>query len=361
MLALVTLSPTSLASEKVMSAGKLRSSAEEAFSQGKTAEAIDFLQQAISMEPENAVNHHRLYKIRHRSRQFMEALKDIGSAVDYASANDEKDSYRSLKARLLVELGQCDRAVVEYQQVKEPEVSGYETAKQCSATLEAAEKAFFDKDFRSAASFFRDALRFTEYAPDILWSKAQALLEVGDYYGAISDSGKLLKLLPHHIDAYQLRGTAYYRLAEHEQAIAHFREGLKLDPEHKGCKSGHKLVKKLEKSRKKAEDAFNAKNFEEAVALFEKTRNIDPDHVTFNRQILLKQIKALSRAGKHDAAIVEARRYNDQGETIEGLWALGEALTDGEKFDEALNVYRKAMEKAPENSPELQEAKKKVQ
>ena len=361
MLALVALSST-LASEKVMSAGKLRSSAEEAFSQGNTAEAIDFLQQAISLEPENAVNHHRLYKVRHRSRQFMEALKDISSAVDFAGEGneEEKTMYRTLKAKLLVELGQCDRAVVEYEQVKDRDENVYNTALECANTLEAAEKAAYEKDFARAAALFRNALRFTEYAPDIMWSKAQAQLEMGDYYGAISDSGKLLKLLPHHIEAYELRGTAYYRLAEHEQAVAHYREGLKLDPEHKGCKQGHKLVKKLEKSRKKAEEAFDTKKYEEAVALYEKTRNIDPEHVTFNRQIMLKQIKALSRSGKHDAAITEARRYNEENETVEGLWVLGEALTDSEKFDEALNIYRKALETAPENSQEEQEAKKKV-
>lgn len=361
MFALVAVS-TTLASEKVVSAGKLRASAEEAYSQGQTAEAIDFLRQAVQLEPDNAANHHKLYKVRHRSRQFIDALKDISSAVDLANANDEKDMYRSLKAKLLIELGQCDRAVAECEQAKAPfaDASVCETAAQCNATLEAAEKALFEKNYRQAASLFRQALHFTEYAPDIMWSKAQSLLQVGDYYGAISDSGKLLKLLPHHIEAYQLRGSAYYRLAEHEQAIAHFREGLKLDPEHKGCKDGHKLVKKLEKSRKKAQDAFDAKNYEEAVTLFEKTRTIDPEHETFNRQIMLKEIKALSRAGKHDRAIEQAQDYNEEDETVEGLWALGEALTDGEKFDDAVNIYRQAVELAPEGSPEEKDAEQKL-
>jgi DnaJ family protein C protein 3 len=361
LVSLVALSSTTFATEKVLSAGKLRASAEEAFSQGKTSEAIEFLQQAIFVEPENASNHHRLYKVRHRSRQFMEALKDIETAVDLADAVNEKDTYRTLKAKLLIELGQCDRAVVECDLLQTREPTVYETALQCATTLENAERAFYEKDFRSAVSYFREALRYTEYAPDIMWSKAQALLEVGDYYGAISDSGKLLKLLPHHIDAYQLRGTAYYRLAEHDQAVAHFREGLKLDPEHKGCKEGHKLTKKIEKSRKKAEEALEAKKYEEAVELFEKTRNIDPTHVTFNRQITLKHIKALSRSGNHEGAISEARQYNEEGETVEGLWALGEALTDGEKYQEALNVYRQAVELAPENSEEEKQAKQKVQ
>jgi DnaJ family protein C protein 3 len=359
MLALISLS-SSLASEEVLSAGKLRSSAEEAFARGNTAEAVDYLQKAVAMEPENAANHHRLYKLRHRSRQYMQALSDINAAVDLAGTEKDKSMYRTLKSRLLIQLGQCDRAVVEYEQVvAERDEALYETAMQCANTVEGAEMAFYEQDFRRAVSLYRQALGFTEYAPDLMWSKAQALFEVNDYYGVISDSGKLLKLLPHHIEAYQLRGSAYYRLAEHDQAVAHFREGLKLDPEHKGCKAGHKLVKKLEKSRKKAEDAFDAKNFEEAVALFEKTQTLDPDHLVFNRQIHLRLIKALSRFGKHGKAIAEAEKYLEEDESLEGMWALGEAYTDGEKFSEAVEIFRKALEVAPENSAEAKEAEKK--
>ena len=46
--------------------------------------------------------------------------------------------------------------------------------------------------------------------------------------------GKVLKVFPKHIEAYQLRGESYWRLNEVEMAMKHFREGLKLDPEHKG-------------------------------------------------------------------------------------------------------------------------------
>jgi Tfp pilus assembly protein PilF len=55
-----------------------------------------------------------------------------------------------------------------------------------------------------------------------------------DFYGVISDTGKLLKAYPRHLEAYALRGEAYWKLNEVEMAGKHFREGLKLDPEHDG-------------------------------------------------------------------------------------------------------------------------------
>jgi len=46
------------------------------------------------------------------------------------------------------------------------------------------------------------------------------------------------------IPALELRGWSYYKLGEFEMAQTHFREGLKFDPEHRGCKDGHKQVGK---------------------------------------------------------------------------------------------------------------------
>ena len=78
------------------------------------------------------------------------------------------------------------------------------------------------------------ALVFTLDTPDLLFLKAQSEYHTEDYYGTVSDTGKILKNYPKHIEAYQLRGEAYVRLNEMDAGVKHFREGLKLDPEHKG-------------------------------------------------------------------------------------------------------------------------------
>ena len=49
--------------------------------------------------------------------------------------------------------------------------------------------------------------------------------------------------------------------------MRHLREGLKYDPEHKGCKELWRTVKKLTKITKKADEAQDAKNYEDAAAM----------------------------------------------------------------------------------------------
>ena len=66
---------------------------------------------------------------------------------------------------------------------------------------------------------------------------------------AVGDCVRLELLKQHntHLDAYQLRGDAYFHLGEFDAAVNHYRLGLKYDPEHKGCKKGHKTLKSITK------------------------------------------------------------------------------------------------------------------
>jgi tetratricopeptide (TPR) repeat protein len=199
-----------------------------------------------------------------------------------------------------------------------------------------------------------------DQASDLLWQKAQALYYAGDYYGAISDTGTILRQHANHVEAYRLRGQSYVRLGEHDRAIDHFREGLKLDPEHRGCKDGHKFVKSIEKKRKKGDEAFAAGKHEDAIAFWRQAVDIDPDHAAFVRPTILKIVKAYTKLGEHDKAIDEAQGHVDQMETVEGLWALGEAQQAADNFEIAVRMFQRAEEIASEGE-EKQQAQRKLQ
>merc|ERR1712176_738857 len=141
-----------------------------------------------------------------------------------------------------------------------------------------------EEKYDHAVHFFKEALKYVDgQATDLLLQKATATLETGDYYSVISDTGSILKLYPKHLEAYKLRGMAYFWLNDHDIAIQHFREGLKLDPEHKGCKEGHKLVKKIDKKKKKGDVAFEARSYEEAIQHYTEAIDIEPEHLNFAR------------------------------------------------------------------------------
>ena len=336
--------------------GKLRSLGEVALSERRYEEAARYYQQAIDLEPDVAANHYKLFKVRNRQRKLGEALRDLTRALELDDANVE---YRKQKARLLVSLGQCDMAVQDYAalQAQAAQSSGgsvavdwdeaQREALQCSREVDAAQRAYADGNWKAAVQYFSAALGHMEQASDLLFMKSQAEYNAGDYYGTVSDTGKILKAHSNHIEAYQLRGEAYFRLGEHDTAVTHFREGLKLDPEHKGCKAGHKAVKALQKKEKRANDALGAGNHEEAIGHWDAAIRLDPTHTAFIRPTLLNIAKSYSALGKHKEAIDTANKHMEMGETLDGLFALGDAHTAAENFQDAVNTFRKAMEFEP--------------
>ncbi len=74
---------------------------------------------------------------------------------------------------------------------------------------------------------------------------------MGDFYEAIADTGKVLKMESDSLQALELRGSSYYVLGEFEMAMNHYRQALKFDPEHLGCKTGYRLIKKIQSSKEK--------------------------------------------------------------------------------------------------------------
>lgn len=337
-----------------LTAGKLRSLGEVALSERKFKEAESYYKQAIQVEPTNANNYYKLYSVHKRMRSLSDALNSITKAVEL---NGSKIDWRIQKAKLLVNLGRCEEANVEYIAASEIAdakherqlVDGAKEANECATLTTSAMEAYQSSNWENAVGYFNKVLTFTLDTPDLLFMKAQSEYHTGDHYGVISDTGKILKNYPKHLEAYQLRGEAYTRLNEMEMAVKHFREGLKMDPEHKGCKAGHKFVKKITKKDKKGDEAFEKEEYANAISLWWEAMNTDISLLSFVRPTLLKVVKAHIGLKEFDKAVEEAKKHVDNEESVEGLHAMGDAQLAGEMFDQALRTFQRAMEIAIED------------
>eukprot|EP00548_Thalassiothrix_antarctica_P006904 CAMPEP_0194146962 /NCGR_PEP_ID=MMETSP0152-20130528/22436_1 /TAXON_ID=1049557 /ORGANISM="Thalassiothrix antarctica, Strain L6-D1" /LENGTH=475 /DNA_ID=CAMNT_0038847621 /DNA_START=86 /DNA_END=1513 /DNA_ORIENTATION=- len=342
-------------SAQEMTAGKLRSKGEESFISGKYDDAINFYQKAIKIEPENAMNHYKMFRVRQRTRKYADALRDISRALELRP--DSMD-YRLQKAKLLKSLGQCEEALLVVKPLEGHE-NFVEQVKDCATSIASAQKMLFEEKWREASHLLDRAMKHVEQASDLSFQRAKALYHLNDYYGAIGDLGRVIKAHSNHIEAYELRGQSYFRLGDHDTAINHFREGLKLDPEHKGCKACHKFVKGIEKKKKRGDASFEEGEYQQAIDHWWMAINYDTTHLAFFRPTLLRIVKAHTKLGQHEKAIEEANKHIDNLESVEGLQALGAAQQGAEKFQEAVNSYRRAVEISPDG--EKREAQQKLQ
>ena len=350
-----------------LSAGKLRSMADEAVMSSDYTNAISYLQQAIQIEPTSSMNYYKLYRIYYqRKRQYDTALHYIELASKY-----DFIQYQPMKAKLLVTTGQCDRAVAAYQELltQQPQLqSQYENdtdfikARDCDMTIQHAHEAYHNEEYDMAVRYYNAAQQYMEQGIDLMYPKAICMYYMGDFYGVISETGRLLKLQSQNIAAYELRGNAYYALGEHESAVAHYREGLKLDPEHMACKAGHKLVKSIEKKLKNGQAAFDKGDYTTAITHWNAAVAIDLDHDVFNKPLQLKIAQAYSRMGQpKEAERLIQDHIDTMGETMEALWALGDIQQSADRFEDAVRTFSRAVELAGENHEQKNEAQQKLQ
>lgn len=346
-------------------AAKLRSQADVAFATGKLDEAIKILSQAIQLEPDSEKNHYKRYRAYLRGKKYKEALQDLSTSLNLDPKNGPKMHQR---AKLFKMLGRCGDAVEEYeklqlhqqqqeeQQEGEPQAKeveeGLTEARQCKQSTEEAELLIEGGEWGRARQLLDAAVSLTEVSPELLLRRAKCHFELGDFYGAAADTGRAIKLDGSSVPALELRGFSYYKLGEFEMAQTHFREGLKYDPEHKGCKDGHKKVKKMTKAVEKGRKAVDVGDLEGGVKYFREALGVDPEHVFFNAPVMLD----VARVHVKGKSWKEAREVVDQAIALTGgglsdcYIVLSDVLQAQEEYEEAVRVLRKAAEQFQEDN-----------
>ena len=200
--------------EEVASVGKLRSSADMAFSQGSIDEAIKLWEQVIAIEPNNDSNFYKRFRVYLRQKKYKEALADLSKAL---LINSKHENALVQRAKLQTKLGKCAEAVQDFQslQVLNPEnkeLKLLSSAQMCANAIQGMDMAYGKKNYAQAKIFATDALGHAENSVHIYLRRAWCHYFTGDLYESIADTGKVLKVESNHMEALELRGRAYYVL-----------------------------------------------------------------------------------------------------------------------------------------------------
>lgn len=207
------------------------------------------------------------------------------------------------------------------------------------------EIAYQHSNWHAARDHLSEAIKYAEISATLLLKRAWSSYNLGDLYEAIADAGKVLKFEADNINALELRGISYYQLGELETAMNHFRQGLKFDPEHDGCKKTYRVVKKIQGFQSKAEKATASGDHNTAVKNLLNLLEVDRDH----RIINFKGYLNLATAYKNLQQIKEAKSAATKAIEIdqnnaEGYRVMGQVLVEAEEFDDAVGRFRRALE-----------------
>lgn len=99
----------------MQSLGKIRSSAELAFSKGEVENALKLWGQVIAMEPSNDGNFFKRFRVYLRQSKLKEALADLNSALQLKPDNE---AALVQKGKLEMRLGRCSDALANMQRLQ---------------------------------------------------------------------------------------------------------------------------------------------------------------------------------------------------------------------------------------------------
>ena len=152
------------------------------------------------------------------------------------------------------------------------------------------------------------------------------------------------------------RGKGFYVMGNTELALRHFREALKLDPEHKECKADYKQAKKLAKILEKIEAVMGKdvegkgrqkalereEQYEEARELLTAALDLLPPSV-YRASLYRDLCVCNTKTRRSEEALKTCKQHAGQDGGIASQLLLGEAMILNGDFEQAVKVYREAI------------------
>jgi DnaJ homolog subfamily C member 7 len=216
-------------------------------------------------------------------------------------------------ARIYTSLGRPSEALDTYSRI-EGGVSAKDTAlaQQTMQAIQNAEKTLKDeKGSGNMAIFALDqadkSLGYSVSRPRN-WQllRGEAYLKVGSLnaLGEVqSISTSLMRTNPTDADALVLRGHAFYKTGENDNALKHFRQALSYDPDLTQARTLLKTVQKLDKAKEEGNTAFKAGRYSAAVKLYSEALLVDPSNKGTNSKILQNRAMARMKIKEYKQAV----------------------------------------------------------
>jgi DnaJ family protein C protein 3 len=348
---------------------KMRRQADSEFVSGKKngpRNALKILNKIIKLEPDNHNNFYKRYRVHLRLKKNDQALSDLESAV---KVKPSFTSGWSQHAKLLLKLGRCAEAESSLQNAlkinpnHKATVALQPPVSKCAASLRQADHAERRGDWIQADTGLTAALDAANTSPSLLLRRAKVRLHLKKYYEVLADSGKVLKMEKHNLDALAVRARAYYLLGDHEMAMRHQREGLKSDPDHKKIKTAYRIIKKIEKTFKRAEKHEQEGRPSEASAEFQSCATIDPEHNEFNKKAWSAACRVIQeRLNDPSAARAAcAKALQIDSNYLDALKYTAKTYDNEENWEESVRAWTAAHEAAGNGNADIEDGLRRAQ
>eukprot|EP01083_Nonionella_stella_P112001 328942_1 len=344
----------------------LRFDGDAAFKNREYPKAIKLYSSLIKIQPDIPLNHYKRAMVYFMLHRYSDAVKDLEDAILIDPKYATGYLYRG---KAFQNIGRLDEAAENFEKVMEIEGRSAELedtilkVKQASQSM----KSFRELDGNDCLAIMpllSSILAVAAFDVDLLMKRAKCHMKSGRTQNALLDAGRVLKVRPRMLDAYLIRGKVFFSLDQLDMALDQYKNGLRMDPEHKQLKKAFKNLKKLRKIIAAAEEDKEKGMHEDALDGFSRAYDLADGQESISFQILLKQCQVYVQMKKGVEAIQKCSKAIELDESEPDPWGeRGDARILEEEFEEAVRDWEKAVELSPKDGRlrrGLDHAKKKL-
>jgi len=320
---------------------------------GQFDEAIEWIRQAIAINPRVAGYHSHLGNALDGKGQRDQAIAAWRVAIGLDGSFAE--AYANL-GNALREKGQLKEAAEACRQAVRLDPNSVVALNNLGAALQAPEQ------LDEAIAAYRAALRINPDLPETHNNLGNALLAKRQLDEAIAEFQQAVRLKPDSADIHRNLGSALYEKGRLDEAIAAHRQAIRLQPDYadaynnlglalteKGdldeaitaCRQAIRLKPDLAEAHNSLGNALgNKRQLDEAVASYRQAIRLKPDLAEAHYNLG----NALTDKGQLDEAVASFRQAIRLKPDFAGAHCnLGNALKDKGQLDQAIASYRQAI------------------
>ncbi|GBG81390.1 hypothetical protein CBR_g32064 [Chara braunii] len=334
-------------------AGTFLQMGDAAISRGDLKAAIDHYSSFIKADPGATVGYTKRAAVYLQQRQMLDALKDFNRAVELDPTLFQGFLQRGKVYRQLCRFDEAESDFDTSLSLRPGHAGAAQEKEVTKGIHKSMEEVDSLLDMGETAKAKEKVMSVLHHASDcrqVRMLKGRVLLASREYAEVVAEVGRVLKGNDNDLDALLLRGKAYFLLGNHDIAIRHFQNGLRLDPEHAQLKKEYRKVKLLEKTTTQANEHFEAGKYRLAIEGYLAALEVEKTHDVHNVKLHLGLCKAYVKLSKGKEAMPHcARALEIDPQLIEALVQRGEARLLMEDYEDAVKDFQEALEKNPQD------------
>lgn len=279
--------------------------------------------------------------------------KARNALTDFTKALDLKPDFtaaRVQRGNVYMKLGDYQHAEIDYYAVLQLEphneevhfsYARVEPAREQWATIQ---QLIAHSDHPTAIHLITQMLELSPWSTLFRETRADCYVQIGDYLGAVSDFRSVNRLSQDSTSGFFRLAQLLYSLGHTVDALKEVRECLRLDPEHSDCFPFYKKIKRVDKALTDAQQAVEARQFDECVRHAKKVLAAEKDvaMVTFSAKQLLCQCYA--KEEQYEEALKECGEAVELHRDVAVLCDRAEAYLGAEMYDDAIHDYQDALQ-----------------